>query len=98
MSDGKQTTIPTEERTEPRRRYAKRRVWLAALLLLLVAGALTLPLLHKPKAQTQMGFGRPGAGGPPGMGAMTLVQTAKVSAEPMNIYIDALGTVTPEHT
>lgn len=32
------------------------------------------------------------------MGGNTLVQTAKVTAEPMNVYIDALGTVTPEHT
>jgi multidrug efflux system membrane fusion protein len=102
MSDGKQTTIhpeerPTEDRIEPRRRHAKRRAWLAIVLLLLVAGALTLPLLHKPKVQATMGFGQRG-GGPPGMGGMTLVQTAKVTAEPMNIYIDALGTVTPEHT
>jgi multidrug efflux system membrane fusion protein len=32
------------------------------------------------------------------MGAVTVVETATVAAEPMSVFVDALGTVTPEHT
>lgn len=42
-----------------------------------------------------------GPPGPPGMGGIgnaTPIQTATVSTEPMSVYIDAIGTVTPERT
>jgi multidrug efflux system membrane fusion protein len=64
---------------------------------------LLLPLLHKPKPPTVPGgMGGPGGrGGPAGMGgpnAPTPIETASVAVEPMSVYIDGLGTVTPEHT
>jgi multidrug efflux system membrane fusion protein len=76
----------------------KRRAWLAGTLLLLISVALVLPLLlHRSK-----GPGAPaGMGGPPGMGgpnAATPIEVATLSSEPMSVYIDALGTVTPERT
>lgn len=89
----------------------KRRFWLAALLAIIICAALALPLLHRPAvASGPFGpggppGGPPGAGGPPSRGGMrpgassaTSVNVAKVEAGQMNIYLDALGTVTPLQT
>lgn len=102
MSEQNKTLIEEKPRTAAK---PKRRAWLAGLLLLVVSGALLLPLLlHKPK-----GFGGPpgmpgpgGPQGPPGMAggpnAATPIEAATVTTQPMSVYIDAIGTVTPEHT
>lgn len=62
--------------------------WLAWLLVLAVVGLLLLPLLHKPETKQ--------AGGPP-MGG-TSVTVEQVQQGPMDIFLDALGTVTPLQT
>src|SRR6185437_17072922 len=99
MSEQNRTTPLVEE--SPVVTRPKRRAWLAVLLLLLVAGMLLLPLLHKPKPPAAPGgMGGPGGrGGPPAMGGLnapTPIETASVTVEPMSVYIDGLGTVTPE--
>jgi membrane fusion protein, multidrug efflux system len=43
-------------------------------------------------------MGGPGGGPPGGASGVTPIQTATVTVEPMSVYIDALGTVTPERT
>lgn len=89
----------------------KRRFWLAALLAIGVCVALALPLLHKPAvAGGPFGPGGP-PGGPPGSGGgsarggmrpgampATPVGIAKVESGQMNLFLDALGTVTPLQT
>jgi len=70
-----------------------KRHWLAWLLVALVCGALLLPLLHKSTPMRPMGPGGPGG---PGSGAS--ITTEKVQSGAMDIYLDALGTVTPEQT
>lgn len=71
--------------TEPQRK----RHWLAWLLVLIVVGVLLLPLLHK----SQSGM----MGGPP-MGGGTSVNVEQVQQGSMDIFLDALGTVTPVAT
>lgn len=71
----------------------KKRHWLAWLVVLVVGGVLLVPLLHKSKAPSP-GMGRGGPGGPGG----TAVSTEKVQLADMPIFIDALGTVTPQQT
>lgn len=68
----------------------KKRHWLAWLLVALVCGALCLPLLHKSKSTMPPG----GPGGAPGAS----ITTEKVQSGVMDIYLDALGTVTPIQT
>ncbi|GGH05612.1 efflux RND transporter periplasmic adaptor subunit [Silvibacterium dinghuense] len=84
---------------------SKKKHWLAWLLVLLVVGVLLLPLLHR--AMPAGGPGGPGGppgggpGGPGGMGganAGTSVTVSPVEQGSMDIYLNALGTVTPEHT
>lgn len=72
----------------------KKRHWLAWLLVVVVAGLLLLPLLKKVGAPK---MGGPG-GMPPGMGAGTTVTAEAVKTGNMPVYIDALGTVTPQQT
>ncbi|HEY3884840.1 MAG TPA: efflux RND transporter periplasmic adaptor subunit [Vicinamibacterales bacterium] len=73
---------------------AKSRHWLAWLLVLVVCGVLLLPLLHKtPAAATQSGGGRGGRGGDG-----TAVTVAQVQTGQMQIFLDAMGTVTPQAT
>ena len=90
----------------------KRRMWLAVLLAVAICAALALPLLHKPNATAgPFGPGGPPGGGPSGSGggparggikpggsSATPVSTARVEDGKMNIYLDALGTVTPLRT
>lgn len=98
MSEKSRTLVEEkpEQATQP-----KRRGWLAGLLLLIVTGALVVPLwLHRSGAPAGMG-GPGGPPGPPGMGgpnAATPIETQAVANEPMDVYIDAIGTVTPERT
>ncbi|MDE1161590.1 MAG: efflux RND transporter periplasmic adaptor subunit [Acidobacteriaceae bacterium] len=66
--------------------HHKRR-WLAFLIVLVVIGLLLLPLLHKSSQQ---------AGGPP-MGG-TSVNVEQVTQGEMDVFLDALGTVTPVNT
>ena len=81
----------------------RKRGWLAWLVVALICGLLLLPLLHRSKPPMMMGgFPGPGGpggpGGPPGADAGTPVTVAKVENAAMNIYLDALGTVTPQQT
>ncbi len=68
----------------------KRRV-LAWLLFLVVCAALLLPLLHHSRKGTPVG----GPFGP--MGPVVEVNTSAARRGSMDIFLDALGTVTPEH-
>lgn len=75
--------------------------WLARLIVLLVAVLLMLPLLHKSAPITAMGPGAPGGPpGGPGGGAngAASVTVSTVKAGRMQIFLDALGTVTPQTT
>jgi multidrug efflux system membrane fusion protein len=87
----------------------KKRRWLAWTLVALMCVVLALPLLHRPAMSGAMPAGGPpggppGGGGSGGPGAMTgantatLVNVAQVETGPMDIYLDALGTVTPLQT
>lgn len=79
----------------------KRRGWLAALLLVLITAALVVPLFLRQRTGSPGPGGMRGPGGPPGFGGpngATPIETATVKTEPMNVYIDAIGTVTPERT
>ncbi len=82
----------------------KRRAWLAGVLVLFVTGVLLIPLLMRPKTGPGApGMAGPGGppGGPSGLGgpnAATPIETATVNTEPMSVFIDAIGTVTPERT
>ena len=69
----------------------KKRHWLAWLVVLVVVGLLLLPILHR-SAKPTMAMGRGGPGGP------TAVTTDVVKNGSMPIFIDALGTVTPQQT
>ena len=84
--------------------------WIAWLLVAIISIALAIPLLHRPAVMAGP-FGPPGGPGgappgPPGKGgarflatqSATPVSVAKVESGPMNIYLDALGTVTPLKT
>jgi multidrug efflux system membrane fusion protein len=78
------TVVPSRKAAAPPKRH-----WLAWLLVLLVCALLMLPLLHHAKDR----------GGPmPGRGPGTPVTTATVRSAAMDIYLDALGTVTPLET
>ncbi len=81
------TAIPAEGAPQP---PTHKKHWLAWLLVALVCGALCLPLLYKPKD----------AGGPGGPGGMpgASITVEKVQSGVMEIYLDALGTVTPVQT
>jgi len=68
---------------------ARKKHWLAWLLVLLVCAVLMLPLLHRAKAP-----GGPMPGGGPGVP----VTTVQVRSGSMDIFLDALGTVTPLQT
>jgi multidrug efflux system membrane fusion protein len=86
-------------------RHRKRRRWLAALLFVIICAILSIPLLMRPRTGTGGPQAMGGPGGPPGGGpgfggpnAPTPVTTATVTTEPMSVFIDAIGTVTPEKT
>jgi len=79
--------LPPAEQPPP----AKKRHWLAWLVVLVVVGLLLLPILHR-SAKPTMAMGRGGPGGP------TAVTTDVVRNGSMPIFIDALGTVTPQQT
>lgn len=98
-----QRTLIEEKPAQVKR--PKKRAWLAGLIVLLITLALLVPLMLRPKAGPggPSGMGGPGGppGGPPGFGgpnAATPIQTATVTAEPMSVFIDAIGTITPERT
>jgi len=74
---------PSKEAVAPRKKHG-----LAWLLVLLVCGALLLPLLHRAKVPGVMPGGGPGVS----------VTAAQVRSGSMDIYLDALGTVTPLQT
>ena len=99
MSEQSRTLVEEKPKQATR---PNRRGWLAALLLLVITGALIVPLLlHRsgPRAGGPPGMGGPG--GPAGISGpnnATPIETATVATEPMNVYIDAIGTVTPERT
>jgi len=78
------TTSPSQPDVVPPKRH-----WLAWTIVLLVCAALSLPLLHHAK--------QPG-GMPPGGGGGIPVTVAQVHTAPMDVYLDALGTVTPLQT
>ena len=78
--------LPPTEQPPPKKRH-----WLAWLVVLLVVGLLLLPILHRGAKPTMM-MGRGGPGGP------TAVTTETVHSGSMSIFIDALGTVTPQQT
>ena len=80
--------LPPAEQPPP---PAKKRHWLAWLVVLVVVGLLLLPILHR-SAKPTMAMGRGGPGGP------TAVTTDVVRNGSMPIFIDALGTVTPQQT
>jgi multidrug efflux system membrane fusion protein len=92
----------SNEQDQPPVAPRKRRFWLAALLALAICVALALPLLHK----QAVAAGPFGPGGPPGAGggmkagssSAVSVTAAKVESGQMNVYLDALGTVTPLQT
>jgi multidrug efflux system membrane fusion protein len=75
---------------------AKKRHWLAWTLVLVVCVVLLLPLLHKrPAAEAAAaGGGRGGRGGGDGPNGTT-VTVAQVHVGQMQIFLDAMGTVTP---
>jgi multidrug efflux system membrane fusion protein len=77
----------------------KTRHWLAWLIVLSVTAVLLLPLLHKrtAAAETAGGGGR-GGRGVSFSGEATPVTLAKVQVGEMPIYLDAMGTVTPQAT
>lgn len=96
MNDQTRTIVEEEPGLATR---PKRRAWLAAILLLVITAALTVPLLMRPRTGARP-MGGP-SGGPPAMGGFgtaTPIETATVATEPMSVYIDAIGTVTPERT
>jgi multidrug efflux system membrane fusion protein len=66
----------------------KKRHWLAWLLVVIVVGLLLLPLLHKPAPP--MRFGPPMGG--------TSVNVEQVQSGNMDVFLDALGTITPVAT
>ncbi len=77
----------------------KTRHWLAWLVVVAVTGVLLLPLLHKRSvaAEAAAGGGR-GGRGVSFSGDATPVSVAKVQTGDMPIYLDAMGTVTPQST
>ncbi|HWT64539.1 MAG TPA: efflux RND transporter periplasmic adaptor subunit [Terracidiphilus sp.] len=89
----------SNEQDQPPAAPRKRRFWLAALLALAICVALALPLLHKQAVAVGPG-GPPGAGGgmKAGSSSAVSVTAAKVESGQMNVYLDALGTVTPLQT
>lgn len=99
MSEQNRTLI---EETPAQTARPKRRAWLAAVLVLLITGVLVIPLLMKPKVPTGGPPGMGGPGGPSGMlggaNAATPITAESVKTEPMSVFIDAIGTVTPERT
>ena len=78
--------LPTEQPSPP----PKKRHWLAWLVVLVVVGLLLLTLLHKSAKPPPMGRGPMGGG--------ATVTTEQVKSGSMPIFIDALGTVTPQQT
>lgn len=101
MSEQNRTIIEEKPKQTTR---PKRRAWLAVLLVVLVTLVLVLPLLRRPAMGPgggPPGMGPGGPGAPPGMGgpnAATPIESATVVTEAMHVYIDAIGTVTPERT
>jgi multidrug efflux system membrane fusion protein len=82
------------------RHQGKTRHWLAWLLVLAVIAVLLLPLLHKRPAEAEAagGGGRGGGRGVSFSGDTTPVTLAQVKTGDMPIYLDAMGTVTPQNT
>jgi membrane fusion protein, multidrug efflux system len=78
------TSTPATSPETPRRK----RHWLAWLLVIVVVGLLLLPLLHK--STPPMRFGPPPSG--------TSVNVQQVEQGNMDVFLDALGTVTPVAT
>jgi multidrug efflux system membrane fusion protein len=74
----------------------KTRHWLAWLIVLAVTGALLLPLLHKRSIAAESAGG--GGRGVSFSGDATPVNLATVKVGEMPIYLDAMGTVTPQTT
>jgi len=96
MIDANRQADPLDSAERPR----KKKHWLAWILALLICGVLLLPLFHHSKPpQFAAGPGGPGGpGGPIGGGGSAEVNIAKATPGTMDIYLDALGTVTPQNT
>lgn len=94
MSDFGQQTATLESKARPH----KRKHWLAWTMVLLVCVLLLLPVFYHSKP-VQAPTGPPGPG-PFGGGSSgsAEVNIAKVASGSMDIYLDALGTVTPLNT
>jgi multidrug efflux system membrane fusion protein len=92
--------LPRQPTSSLAGRPEKSRHWLAWLLVLAVCGVLLLPLLHKQPVATSGATGRGRGGGPGGgdTGNGTPVTLAAVHLGTMPIFIDAMGTVTPQAT
>lgn len=94
MNDSDRQAAALYAAGQPRRK----KKWLAWILALLVCGVLLLPLFHRAKlAPLAMGPGGPGGPGPMSSGNAE-VNVAKATPGSMNIYLDALGTITPQNT
>ena len=92
--------IRTSSQSSTTRHPGKTRHWLAWLLVLAVTAVLLLPLLHKRPAEAEAaaGGGRGGGRGVSFSGDATPVNLAQVKTGDMPIYLDAMGTVTPQNT
>lgn len=99
MSEQQRTIIEEKPQVPVR---PKRHGWLAALLLAIITAALLVPLFLRSHRAPGVAPGMGGPGGPPpgfgGPNGATPIETATVKTQPMNVYIDAIGTVTPERT
>lgn len=83
-----QPAVAPSTPTSPPETPRKKRHWLAWLLVIVVVGLLLLPLLHK--SVPPMRFGPPMGG--------TSVNVEQVQSGNMDVFLDALGTITPVAT
>jgi len=88
MATSESIQMESEEHKHPRN---KKRL-LAWTLVLLICALLLLPLFHQTKVPAAGGPGGPSAGG------AAEVNVATAATGSMDIYLDALGTVTPQNT
>ena len=94
MSDLNQASSEMNSTDQPH----KSKRWIVWSAVLLICVGLLLPLLHRSRAAQLPGGGPPGPGGPFGGSGSASVNVAKVTPASMDIYLDALGTVTPLNT
>ena len=90
----------TSERPEPAsapapphaQRHSKRWVWVAATIVLLIAGGIAIAITRK---ASQTSAQAKAAAAPP---AAVTIHTAMASKGDIDVYVSALGTVTPVYT